>query len=307
MRDGLQHAVQEPHKNPELEQDSQQHPKQEAKRNDIITMVLNAGEYHLFSPEVRALLETFKLEHPDERSSLLPRVDTGAFGIRKHTYEGAAIGIRGSSVVASSEDEDGDESSVSSSEDSSSNIEEEASAKEQRKREETYLASISKEHPPKTMKYSKKPGNKKRQKDDIVRQMGDPPSVLLLIDGMGAERPKLAMSVPAALLPVGNTGLDSLSICESLLELSDKVTVQSRTVVVLLLSSGRFAGAVFKGDRCIVHRVSASEKCISSVGSDESRGLVRFLMKTHHPRFIYFSGNYSVYSSKRTRWGAIIS
>lgn len=100
--------------------------------------------------------------------------------------------------------------------------------------------------------------------------LGAPPSVLIPLDpaagtggqdrGLGggaAESQVRAAAVPAALLPLGAAAGDAASVCRSCLALSDKLLAGDCPVVVLLLRSGRFAGAVYRAGRCVAHRTCA--------------------------------------------------
>lgn len=161
----------------------------------------------------------------------------------------AAIGVRGSAKFSSDEVSSADEVDNPNSDESSSDGDDRSSLRLEPDMESTVTSSTSASHQ-KVDRRKKKSGHKKRGKDDIVRRMGMPPSVLVPTNDN-----KMALLIPTALMPHGNTDWDLGSVCKMCIELADNVSADDRTVVVLLLSSGRFAGAVFKGDKCVVHRV----------------------------------------------------
>lgn len=64
------------------------------------------------------------------------------------------------------------------------------------------------------------------------------------------------LSLPAALLPKEEfQSNNALKACQLYLKLASDLAAKRKTIVVLFLRSGRFAGAVFQGRDCLAHRV----------------------------------------------------
>lgn len=104
--------------------------------------------------------------------------------------------------------------------------------------------------------------------NDMVRQLGTPPSFILPLQNPHMDNEnsstKLikAIDIPTAVLFTEWQKLSSsenrdISVerCQEFLKVSNDILHKNKPVVVLLLRSGRFAGAVFQGNKCVVHRV----------------------------------------------------
>ena len=90
-----------------------------------------------------------------------------------------------------------------------------------------------------------KKNQKERKQEALLQQLGTPPMLSLPLDD------DKCVNVPSALL-VKHERHYSIDSCTKLLKLSESIV--SQPVIVLLLRSGRFAGGVFRQDKCLVHR-----------------------------------------------------
>uniref|UniRef100_A0A7S4JVM2 VLRF1 domain-containing protein n=1 Tax=Odontella aurita TaxID=265563 RepID=A0A7S4JVM2_9STRA len=181
----------------------------------------------------------------------LPNKEGGNSGV-------GAIGVRGSAGSSSDEEDRVDEASAgssSSSEESSCDEGDAPSSRSEGVKESFAVAQTSSGAVSQQKVNRKKSRKKKREKNDIVRQMGFPPSLVVHCPKGKKGGKDLAIVVPMAVMPQGNTDWSLRSVCKMGLDVSEEISAEGRAVVVLLLSSGRFAGAVFKGDRCVAHRV----------------------------------------------------
>jgi len=91
-----------------------------------------------------------------------------------------------------------------------------------------------------------KKNQKERQQEALIQQMGTPPMLQLPLGDV------FALRVPSALL-VKHERHYSTASCTSLWTLSQNLA-SPQPMVVLLLRSGRFAGGVFLGNKCLQHR-----------------------------------------------------
>ena len=104
----------------------------------------------------------------------------------------------------------------------------------------------AKPKPPKKLSLNEK------QKESVIRQMGKPPCARLPLP----EPDNLVVEIPNALLSKEER-LSSMSVqCESYLRIATGLANEKKPALVLLLRSGRFAGAIFNGPKCLHHTTS---------------------------------------------------
>jgi hypothetical protein len=91
-----------------------------------------------------------------------------------------------------------------------------------------------------------------KQKDAAIRQLGRPPCAQLAL----SEPDDLVIELPFALLSKEERLSNTHTVCRSYHRIATALAKDKKPVVVLLLRSGRFAGAIFSGPKCIHHTTS---------------------------------------------------
>lgn len=105
------------------------------------------------------------------------------------------------------------------------------------------------EQPKRAMKL---PLNRK-EKEDVIRQMGRPPYALLPLSGPDHHM----VEIPNALLSKDERLSSMIVHCDAYLRIATDLAIAQKPTIVLVLRSGRFAGAIFTGSQCLHHTTSS--------------------------------------------------
>lgn len=92
-----------------------------------------------------------------------------------------------------------------------------------------------------------------KQKDAAIKQFGRPPCAQLPLPEPDDDA---VIELPYALLSKDERLSTTPTMCQSYLRISTALAKEKKPVVVILLRSGRFAGAIFSGPKCIHHTTS---------------------------------------------------
>lgn len=183
-----------------------------------------------------------------------------------------SVGVRGKAYLSDIEesDNDDDESSYSTDEDVNGSL-----ASKMKSLDTTFTSCTSDDKimSKKTIS-SKKPSgnkNKKKTKEDYMKQMGEPPSLSVTIDVNQHEKVATALKLPSVMVPPADeedenryeyNTTNTQSPLNKLYELCRNLNAPlankdcKNMILVLSLQSGRFAAAIFHKGDCIQHTTS---------------------------------------------------
>jgi Bacteroidetes VLRF1 release factor/Vms1-associating treble clef domain len=92
-----------------------------------------------------------------------------------------------------------------------------------------------------------------KEKENAIRQMGRPPYALLPLSGPDGHM----VEIPSALLSKDERLSSMFVHCDAYHRIATDLAVAKKPTVVLILRSGRFAGAIFTGPNCLHHTTSS--------------------------------------------------
>lgn len=150
-----------------------------------------------------------------------------------------------------------DDSSSASSESETTSSDEDSLTGTGQCREMTANNDGKKEEQEKQEQSQTKSQTHNKEKETLIRQFGKPHTIELPLtneDDLSYER---IIEIPSALLSKEQRISDSRVICQAYYDLALDLTEHRKTIIVILLRSGRFAGAVFSGDKSLHHTTSS--------------------------------------------------
>mmetsp|Transcript_880 Transcript_880/g.1448 ORF Transcript_880/g.1448 Transcript_880/m.1448 type:complete len:601 (+) Transcript_880:83-1885(+) len=149
-----------------------------------------------------------------------------------------------------------DDESVTEAEPAHSSSEEDEKEGPVSDQTQTPVTSSTVPAPPKkqaTTQQKKLAALNEKQKDAAIRKLGRPPCAQLPLPEPDND---VVMELPYALLSKEERLSNAHTMCQAYLRLSTALAKDKKPVVVLLMRSGRFAGAIFSGSKCLHHTTS---------------------------------------------------
>ena len=213
-------------------------------------------------PEIGAIIKTIAL-YSEEAHSLLQQSLEKSKELADHPSTETPV-VAASHGYFSSDDEDEDRNDLNSSSSSESeesdddekSINESKAGHEGEETFETGLEGNSPKAQPSKRRPMKEPKRNKQSRQQMwhLKNLRDN---LICAPLPLSDDSYLAMPMSLLVKDYQRPGTSKVAQCESFLALASElggIGTDKKTVVVLLLRSGRFAGGVFEGERCLVHR-----------------------------------------------------
>ncbi len=271
--------------------------------SDAITDI---ESFHIYSDRAAQLLEAFNIDRRNDGHGDSSRNKTGANSTLKSSSLNQSIGVRGRAHFSDSDDDDessSEDEEVSQNE--NSNSKEQGSAKSESSGNQSAKGDIRNTKIKTNTSVATKgnisgngSGSKlkkqkhKRTKEDLLKQIGLPPSASITID-VQTEPIKVAsvIQLPMVLLPQeeeeeSNPYIideNKLTPLNKLYNLANNLNQPLSTsvgggngkdeknlILVLTLQSGRFAAAIFHKDKCIKHKTSTRYTTRKGQGGSQS-------------------------------------
>ena len=218
----------------------------------------------IYSDKILELVKVFQEKDEHDKKGL------GQTDVSTNPFN--SVGVRGKAYLSDIEesDNDDDESSYSTDEDVNGSL-----SPKMKSLDATFTSNTSdnKIMNKKTMnsKISSGNKNKKKTKEDYMKQMGAPPSLSVTIDVNHHEKVATALKLPSVMVPPADeedenryeyNSTNRRSPMNKLYELCRNLNAPlankdcKNMVLVLTLQSGRFAAAIFHKGDCVKHTTS---------------------------------------------------